>query len=183
VANYLWSLPKASRLVNHAFVRAAFDNWEWNGIATFSSGVPSGIGFSTTDNADLTGGGDGVRVNLIAKPIVDRDQRTFDRWFNTQAFARPARGDAGNAAKDLVRLPGINNWDFTFLKKIPLGSNERRHFQIRWELYNAFNHSQFLGVDTAARFDPAGAQVNARFGQVISARLPRIMQLALQLYF
>jgi len=25
--------------------------------------------------------------------------------------------------------------------------------------------------------------VNARFGQIISARLPRIMQLAIQLYF
>jgi hypothetical protein len=182
VVNYLWSLPRASKLVNHAAVRALFDNWEWNGITTFSSGVPQGVGFSTTDNADLAGGGDGVRVNAIQRAVLSRGERTFARWFNTQAFARPARGDTGNAAKDQYRLPGINNWDVTFLKRIPIGG-EKRYFQLRWELYNAFNHTQFLAVDSTARFDPAGAQVNARFGQAISARLPRVMQAALHFYF
>jgi hypothetical protein len=183
VVNYLWNLPKASRLINHGVVRALFDNWEWNGITTFSSGVPQGIGLSTTDNADLGGGGDGVRVNAVQKAALGHSERTFTRWFNTDAFARPASGDAGNASRDQFRLPGINNWDFTFLKKIPLGAREGRYFQLRWELYNAFNHTQFLGVDSTSRFDPRGAQVNARFGQVISARLPRIMQAALHFYF
>jgi hypothetical protein len=50
-------------------------------------------------------------------------------------------------------------------------------------MYNAFNHTQFQGVDSTARFDPAGNQVNARFGQLISARFPRVMQAGLHLYF
>ncbi|MCZ2146886.1 MAG: carboxypeptidase-like regulatory domain-containing protein [Bryobacterales bacterium] len=183
VVNYLWDLPKASRLLPNPVIRHLFDNWQWNGITTFSSGTPSGIGYSTTDGADITGGGDGSRVFVVQNPLLPGDVRSFGRWFNTNAFVRPAKGDIGNAPKDVFRLPGINNWDLTFLKRIPIGANEKRYFQFRWELYNAFNHTQFQGVDSSARFDPAGNQVNARFGQVISTRLPRIMQFSLQLYF
>jgi hypothetical protein len=183
VINYLWELPKLSRVLPHPVVRHIFDNWEWNGVTTFSSGPPSGIGLSTVDNADLTGGGDGARVVVIAPPELPRSERTFNRRFNTEAFARPARGDFGNAPKDVFRLPGINNWDFTFLKKIPLGATEGRYVQLRWEMYNALNHAQFRGVDTGARFDVNGNQVNSRFGQAISARFPRVMQAALHLYF
>jgi hypothetical protein len=183
VISYLWELPKLSRITPHPLVRHIFDNWEWNGIATFSSGTPAGIGFSTVDNADITGGGDGARVVIVGKAELPKGDRTFSRRFNPQAFARPPRGDFGNAPKDVFRLPGINNWDVTFLKKIPVGSKEQRYLQLRWEMYNAFNHPQFRGVDTGARFDAAGNQVNARFGQVTSTRFPRIMQAALHLYF
>jgi hypothetical protein len=48
-------------------------------------------------------------------------------------------------------------------------------------MYNAFNHTQFAGVDTTARFDPQGRQVNTRLGQVTSTRTPRVIQLSLRL--
>jgi len=60
---------------------------------------------------------------------------------------------------------------------------ERFRFQLRWEAYNALNHTQFTGVDTSALFNPAGVQTNARFGHLISAANPRRMQLALKFYF
>lgn len=50
-------------------------------------------------------------------------------------------------------------------------------------MYNAFNHTQYSGVDATARFDPQGNQVNARFGQVTSARSPRVMQGSLRFTF
>ena len=46
-------------------------------------------------------------------------------------------------------------------------------------MYNAFNHTQFNGVDTSARFDAAGRMV----GQITGARAPRTQQLALRLSF
>jgi hypothetical protein len=82
----------------------------------------------------------------------------------------------------VFRGPGVNNFDATLFKIIPLGK-ETRTLQLRWEAYNAFNHTQFLGVDNGARFDAAGNQVNARFGQVISARAPRVMQVSLRFAF
>jgi len=55
--------------------------------------------------------------------------------------------------------------------------------QYRLELYNAFNHTQFGGWDTAARFDANGNQVNARLGEAISARNPRQIQMGLKVIF
>jgi hypothetical protein len=52
-----------------------------------------------------------------------------------------------------------------------------------FELYNAFNHTQFSGVDTGARFDAQGRQVNGRFGEYTGARPARRIQMALKLYF
>ncbi len=82
----------------------------------------------------------------------------------------------------MARNPGINNWDMALYKTVPI--YERFRLQFRVETYNTFNHTQFSGVDTTARFDPAtGAQVNSRFGEMTGARDARIMQLALRLLF
>ncbi len=182
VLNYTWDLPRASRIWNRAAMRQILDGWQISGITAFASGVPSGIGFSLVDSADLTGGGDGARIVVTGNPIQSRDQRSFDSWFNTAVFARPARGDFGNAPKDVIRLPGTNNWDLSIFKNIHLAS-ETRYLQLRWEMYNAFNHTQFSGIDTTARFDSSGKQVNTRFCQVTSTREPRYMQLSLRLAF
>jgi hypothetical protein len=42
---------------------------------------------------------------------------------------------------------------------------------------------QFGTVGSTARFDAVGNQANARFGQVISTRPPRVMQIALRFVF
>jgi hypothetical protein len=55
--------------------------------------------------------------------------------------------------------------------------------QLRWEIYDVFNQVQFATVDSTARFDAAGNQVNTRFGQVITTRAPRVMQVALRVVF
>src|SRR5262249_28786472 len=77
---------------------------------------------------------------------------------------------------------GTHNWDFSLFKNIPLKS-ESRYLQLRWEVYNAFNHTQWSGIDTTARFDASGNQVNTRFGQVNGARPARVMQGSLRLTF
>jgi len=182
VFNYLWDLPKASVLWNTRATKLALDNWQFSGIVSMVSGTPQGISYSTVDGADITGGGDGARVMVNGSAILSKGDRTFDRFFNTSVFARPERGNAGNAPKDVFRGPGTNNWDMSFFKKFPL-KNEARYFQFRWEFYNAFNHTQFSGVDNGARFDTQGNQVNAQFGRYTSTRSPRIMQGALNFTF
>ncbi|MCC6364515.1 MAG: hypothetical protein IT165_13400, partial [Bryobacterales bacterium] len=139
------------------------------------------IGLSTVQGTDLTGGGDGQRVNVVGDPF--KGGHTFFSWFNPGAFAVPGRNDPGNASKTSVRNPGVNNTDLSLVKRFPL-KNEARYFQLRWEAYNAFNHTQYSGINTSARFDLAtGAQVNALFGQVSSTRAPRVMQGSLRFTF
>ncbi len=182
VVNYVYDLPKASAHWNNLFSRLALDNWEVSGVTTFASGFPTGIGLTTTDGANITGGGDGARVVVTGKAQKDFGDRTFNQFFNPNVFARPAQGTFGNAPKDVFRGPGINNWDISLFKNFRLGS-EQRVFQLRGEAYNAFNHSQWSGVNTAARFDPSGNQVNTLFGTVSAARPPRLVQVALRLQF
>jgi hypothetical protein len=182
VLNYTWDLPHGSRLAPHPVTRFVLDHWQVSGITTFASGFPSGVGFSTVDGADISGGGDGTRIVVTGKAPLGHGERTFARWFDPAVFRRPARGDFGNAPKDVYRNPGINNWDISFFKNFPV-AGERRYFQLRWEMYNAFNHTQYSGVDSTARFDAAGNQVNARFGEVTSARAARVMQGSLRFTF
>jgi hypothetical protein len=183
VINGIYDLPAVSSRLGISPARWVLDGWQLSGVATMSSGLPMGIGLTTQPAVDLTGGGDGQRVNLLAPVVLSRGERTFDRWFNTAAAALPGRGDRGNAASDLFRGPGIHNYDLSVFKKFPI-RGERTYIQFRSEFYNVFNHTQYEGVDTAARFNPnTGAQTNARLGQVTSTRLPRTIQFALNLYF
>ncbi len=192
VFNYTWDLPKASELWANPIVHHLFDNWQMSGVTAFVSGTPLGISYSTVDNADITGGGDGGRVNVTGnaelgrgaqKPVaLANGQLGLTQWFNPTVFARPARGDFGNAPKDVFRGPGANNWDVSLFKNFPVRA-EVRYFQFRWEVYNLFNHTQFQGVDTGARFDAAGNQVNTQFGQITATRAPRVMQFSLSFKF
>lgn len=198
VINYTYDLPRATRLVDNKVVGALFDNWQVSGITAFASGVPTGVGFMTTTSADITGGGDGARLLIVGDPTLDKGDRKpvtqangligTVQWLNPNAFALPPKGNFGNAPKDVLRLPGTHNWDMSFFKKIPL-KNESRYFQLRWEIYNIFNHTQFSGIDTTARFDDNptsanfGKQINTRFGQVTAARSARVMQGSLRFTF
>jgi hypothetical protein len=180
--SYTWDLPKASTHWRSAIVRHVLDNWQIAGITSFISGAPLGVSLATTDNADIAGGGDGARPVMLANPIIPKGERSLARFFNTEAYGRPAVGTFGNAPKDVVRGPGINNWDISLFKNFPLGA-ESRWLQLRWELYNAWNHTQFSAVDTSARFSPDGRQANTRFGALTNTNPARQMQLSLRATF
>jgi hypothetical protein len=192
IVNYVWDLPKPSHLVEtrgaKLLVGGVLDNWELSGVTTLASGLPQPINVGTVQGIDLTGGGDGVRANVIARPQLSHGQRTFDRWFNTAAFAMPnlpqgTTVDPGDASIAPFRGPGQNNWDVTLTKKFPLKS-ESRSLLFRGEFYNAWNHTQFQAVDNNATFDATtGNQVNADFGHVTATRQPRVIQLSVRLDF
>ena len=199
--NYLVTLPGLSRFVNNALVKGIFDGWQLAGTSRLQRGAPlfwgnsingsdtatagnSNKTFGTgdlTDGADLTGGTEGWRPVVAGNPELPADQRTFDHWFNTAAFARPGQGDHGNAPSVVVRGPGMNNWNMALFRNIKAG--DRAHLQVRVEAYNVFNTTQFSNVDTTPKFDAAGNQVNADFGRVTATRDPRIMQFALRVMF
>jgi hypothetical protein len=134
--NVVWDVPKGSKLMPQSGRKVSgilLDNWQISTFTTFASGTPSGIAYTTTDNADITGGaGDGARVIVTGKAPLSVGQRTFNGWFDTTVFARPPKGSPGNAPKDVFRLPGTINWDASLFKNFPLWS-ERRMVQFRAE--------------------------------------------------
>jgi len=182
--NFLYDVPRASQLWNSLVTRFALDHWEISGVASFIDGAPAGINYSLINGADVTGGGDGSRVVVTANPVLPASERTFYRYFNTGAFAAPTLGTIGNSPKDVFRGPGINNWDLSIFKNFPI--KEHVTFQFRWELYNAFNHASFQGVNNNASFAVPGstAQLNGQFGQITSTNgLPRVMQGSVRITF
>ena len=67
----------------------------------------------------------------------------------------------------------MNNWDLALLKDTRL--TEAKSLQFRVETFNTWNHAQFE--------NPSGNINSSLFGQVTTAREPRIMQIALKLLF
>jgi len=183
VINYTYDVPRVSKSWDNVFSRVVLDHWQISGITTLASGSPLRVSVATTNGVDLLGGGDAQRINIIADPRVPHGERTMARFFNTAAFALPGKGDRGNGARDVVRGPGVNNFDATLFKMIPLKS-ERRVLQLRWEIYNVLNHTQWRTINTSPIFNPTtGAQTNALFGTATAARAPRMMQVALKFVF
>jgi hypothetical protein len=77
-------------------------------------------------------------------------------------------GSFGTANRRFFHGPGFNNTDLGITKIIPV--REAMSFQIRAEFFNIFNHAQFM--------NPNGDISGSNFGQVTSARDPRIGQLS-----
>ena len=76
----------------------------------------------------------------------------------------------GNIGRNTFRTPGINNFDLSFIKRFPLG--EQRRLEFRAEMFNAFNHTQYL-------FSAANNNANSStYDQATQARDPRLIQFA-----
>jgi hypothetical protein len=90
----------------------------------------------------------------------------------------PASGTAfGNTRPGIFRGPGQNNTDLSLIKNFSMRwPSEKAGVEFRAEMFNAFNHPQFL--------DPGIAVDGASFGEIRNTSVaPRIVQFALKLSF
>jgi len=189
--NYIYELPFFKKSSN-PFARQALGGWEVVGIYTARSGLPQTVCIDH-DVVGLTDGGAVCqRPDVVAAPNLDKGKRTILSYFNTAAFALQAPGTFGNSARNNVRGPGINNFDFSLFKNFDLPrftgkSGEGPKLQFRGEFFNVFNHTQFDGINTTfvPTQDAAGSPVSpsSPFGSVTGVRAPREIQLALKLIF
>ena len=199
--HFLWDVPKASRILPNPIVKALFDGWQVSNITNFIAGPPLGITMSESPSVNLTGGGEstGERPIMVGNPNLPAGQRTFDHYFNVNAFAEPIAVNPASCTNTgcppitWSPLPAIcpaeahprsgirNNWNTSIFKNFVV--REKMNFQLRAEAYNTFNHTQFSVVDTTITFNAQGVNTRASAGQMTSARDPRIMQLAVRIIF
>jgi len=117
--------------------RFLLDGWQASTIITLQSGFPAAI----TNSVDTTGVGRSSRPDMVAgqNGNLPKSERTWKRWFNTSAFVQAPFGRFGNSPRTgAIRLPGINNADFSVNKRFMIG--ESRSFEFRAEIFNLFNH-------------------------------------------
>jgi hypothetical protein len=197
VINYAYQLPfghgkkfggGASGVLNQII-----GNWQVAGITT----VQTGNWFTITDsgnvaNVSTADGGGAVGFNEVRPNVVGNPNGRHcvpGTLFNTG----PGPGCAfavnntfftfGNAGRNIVRGPGLQDWDFSIFKLFPV--REQMHFEFRTEFFNIWNHvNPLLGPAGAISQEPLAVEFgDAQFGFAQAARDPRFIQFAVKFYF
>jgi hypothetical protein len=184
--SYVYSLPmgRGKRLLSGASGAAEklIGGWSLNGISTFASGpyTTPVLGFDYSVLGAFT-----TSVPNKIGPAIPAKQ-SITKYWNANAYALPGCPNPGitpcatavhvdgNAQRNSLEEPGINNWDIALEKNTPL--NERVSLQFRGEFFNAFNHAQFGS--------PNNALNSGNFGVITSlGQPPREIQFGLKLLF
>jgi len=155
-----------------AFRRLAFAGWQISGIVTAGTGNPFHIGNPSSIP--------GQRVDYIGGQVYRDNPESDLIYLNRAAFQEvrqiPASGASerpGTLGRNALRLPGFYNVDLGFAKNFNF--TERFRFQLRGDLLNAFNHTNFSGLDANIR--------SANFGKFTGTRGARVIQLNARLTF
>jgi len=169
VMNWVWQLPSPAK---HGALYTLLGGWETSGIWNWQSGFPLNI-TSGEDNSGTTIGND--QADVIATPHYTSGPLSarIAQWFTTSAFASNRPDTFGSAGRNILRGPRTFNVDMSLGKYFKF--TERWKLQYRCEFFNAFNHTQLNNPDTTV--------ADSSFGRITSARDPRIIQMALKLYW
>jgi len=202
-ANYVYKLPFFNKGAD--LTHSILGGWEIAGTFIDESGVipanngVTGAGGVQQQYTDSTGkiqcgncggwdpvglgGGYTVRPNVTGKMHYNHK---LTNWFNTAQFSNvtpswlggPNLG-FGNAGKDAVVGPGRVNFTTSLYKSFSV--TERAHFELRFESFNTFNHTEPNGVNVgyAPQNGPVSTVLNSgnTFGQVTSAWDARVLEL------
>jgi hypothetical protein len=205
VLSYAYDLPFGK---NKAFggnasgvLNQIIGGWQVAGITIATTGnwyTPTDI---STNLSTSDGGGEvasASRPNVVGNP--NAHPCVPGTLFNTCAFAtNTVVGAFGNAGRNIIQGPGVQNWDISLFKIFPI--REQMHMEFRAEFFNAFNHydpefdnpgSFNSNIATQHGLDETAAETgctngnpnsNCAFGFAQAAHDPRLIQFALKFYF
>ena len=170
--NYLAPFGKGQPMLNglNSVANAVIGGWQVSGILTLQSGSPFNVGIA----GDIANCGCTNRPNRIGNGNLPGSQRNVNHWFDASAFTVPAQFTYGNAGRNVVIGPGIQNLDSALFKNFRI--REQSTLEFRWELFNALNHANF-------GFPSATINVPATVGKIFSAAPGRQMQFGLKYVF
>jgi hypothetical protein len=181
--NYVYELPFYRE--QQGVTGKLLGGWQLSGIIIYNTGLPFSAATSNLDYAGLglINAGPSARPNLLCDPNQDAPH-TFAKWFNTSCFqTNPPNTGAGStglpntpgsSARGNIDGPPTTRFDFTLSKNLRIYEDIR--LQLRAEVFNIFNHTNFRGFTSLNVTSTA-------FGQIGSVRDPRTMQLSLKFMF
>ena len=167
VVSFIYQLPLTSKA--NGWIHALLGEWQAGGNLTAQSGAPFTVNISS-DQANV-GAGPAQRPNIVGNP--NHGPQNPQEWFDTTVFSLPALYTFGNAPRNAVIGPGLQEFDLSLQKDIRL--KEATTLQFRAEAYNLFNHPNF-NIPNRTAF-------TANFGSISSAQDSRQLQFALKLAF
>jgi hypothetical protein len=170
VTSALWQVPGqfGSRALD-----AVLSGWSITGIYA----VQSGAGFTVASGVDnARSGTGGQRADIVGDPSLPSGRsraEQIQQWFNTAAYTANALGTFGTSGRNLLRGPGSKTLDLGLHKTFAVAGTTK--LQLRAEAFNALNTVR-LGA-------PNTSQNSPNFGRILTAEDPRIMQLAVRVWF
>jgi hypothetical protein len=194
VVNFIYQTPKVA---NGALGLAAND-WQLSGIYRWTSGRPYTVNYSIPGitDANLSGtASPAARVALTCDPGNGWSGDPY-KQLNTACFAPPQPGSRGDeSARFFVRDPPTNNIDLSLSKNFGIVKSVK--FEVRVDMFNALNHTQFTGVNRTVNFasltdrtitnlpyDANGVLVRQNgFGSINGVAQPRTLQVVTRLTF
>jgi carboxypeptidase family protein/TonB-dependent receptor-like protein len=176
VANWLYDVPTLPFAQNSGLGRAVLGGWELTGIFRANTGQPFDV--------EQTSQSPGSRPDVIDPAnTINRDCCGSSlQYLNPAAFQLvPVSGGGatirrGNIGHNALRVPGFWNIDIAVSKNIRLPiRREGTNLEIRADLLNAFNHTNYTAVS---------GSINSRnFGQVTNTTGARTVQLQARISF
>jgi len=161
-------------------------NWQVAGIVTAETGNWFTVTDALTDVSTSDGGGGvgnyEVRPNVVGNP--NHTPCVPETVFNTCAFVdNTIPFTYGNAGRNIVRGPGLQNWDLSIFKSFPI--REQMRLEFRSEFFNIWNHVNPLFEPTGLiGEEPQPVEFGTpQFGFPQGARDPRFVQFAMKFYF
>ena len=186
VADWIYELPfqgsggTASRLL--------LQGWQIGGILTAATGTPLNIRQGAS--------GPGARPDFIASSHAAAIRNGYGssldngryQYLDPAAFANVPRTEfrnrtirPGTLGRRSIYGPGASQVDVSLSKNLNL-NEEGMRIQIRVDLFNAFNHTNFGGIDTNTRGGGSDA-IRGGFGRITSTRPGRETQLSIRFDF
>jgi len=149
-----------------------FEGWRISGITSIGSGSLFNPRLAGDPNND---GVRGDRPDRIASGNLASDQRSINGWFDTEAFKKPEeKYSFGNCGRNILAGPGRQQWDISFIKRTQV-SREGNMFELRVQLFNAFNNTNFD--------NPGTTFGTSTFGKIFGADRAREIEIAVKYTF
>jgi len=173
------SIVAISPGIGEGFARIVTKDWQLSPAVSLFTGNPIQI----TDGKDISLSGQSLdRPNVILPSQVYPAQQTAQEYFNPAAFlcagsnaaCTQTSGLFGNLGRNSVYGPGQIDWDMAVSR--PFQLRERWKIEFRADFFNILNHGNPSGLGTTV-------SNSGTFGQVTSFTAPRIIQMAMKLYF
>jgi hypothetical protein len=132
--NYVYELPKLTRHFNGPkWLSYLTDNYEISGVTNIQSGAPIDTSNNWQGEPGAMTGGNMWGAIPFYYTLDSSDNPVY-----------PVLGPPIRGTRDRLRTGGLQTWDMSLFKNVPIGSNEARYIQLRLEAFNVFNHPNFI---------------------------------------
>src|ERR1017187_4603630 len=200
VVSSVYDLPFGRKWITHHGWRwGLLGNWQVAGILTAQTGSPFTVNLAAPQSGSaIAAFGNRYRPDALSNPYmpgpalanpnpachitISQGGLAADvvdhpgSWFNSCAFLQPPAGQFGNAGRNIMTGPGLENLDFSLYKNLMLRKESHR-LQLRAEVFDLLNHPNF-DIPNRVFGSP-------NFGQVLSGNAygnkpPRQIQLGIK---